>query len=95
MWTPLPLPVVLLLFVVGNAKHARRYFYFRVGRRLYADNMGNGERVRYSSDLCRMPQMFKMIARLVLKIFAVIHRVCCHSLPYIRSLRSSIERGRG
>jgi len=65
-----------------------------LGPILNADNMSNGERVRYSSDLCRLPQVFKMIARLVFKIFAVIHRVCCHSLSYIRSLRSSIERGR-
>lgn len=66
-----------------------------LGQILNADNMSNDKRVRYSSDLCRLPQMFKMIATLVLKIFAVIHRVFCLSLSYIRSLRSSIERGRG
>ena len=66
-----------------------------LGQILNADNMSNGEGVRYSSDLSSLPQMFKMIATLMLKIFAVIHRVFCHSLSYIRSLRSSIERGRG
>lgn len=66
-----------------------------LGQILNADNMSNDERVRYSSDLSSLPQMFKMIATLMLKIFAVIHRVFCHSLSYIRSLRSSIERGRG
>ena len=66
-----------------------------LGQILNADNMGNGEGVRYSSDLSSLPQMFKMIATLMLKIFAVIHRVFCHSLSCIRSLRSSIERGRG
>lgn len=66
-----------------------------LGQILNADNMGNGEGVRYSSDLSSLPQMFKMIATLMLKIFAVIHLVFCHSLSYIRSLRSSIERGRG
>lgn len=66
-----------------------------LGQILNADNMSNGERVRYSSDLCRLPQMFKMVVGLVLKISAVIHLVCCHSLSYVHSLRSSIERGRG